>query len=106
MSTEELKLIIDAIRQLGAEGKSAFVWWLVVDKVVPTLGWLLTWGSLLLVVMRIVKTVWGTHDYARSDLEMARDLVRRVWLYGTPVGESAQVRAVYAALKNLVPEKE
>lgn len=29
---EELKLILEAVAQLGAQGKEAFIWWLVLEK--------------------------------------------------------------------------
>lgn len=29
---EELKVIVNLIQQLGVEGKTAFIWWLVMDK--------------------------------------------------------------------------
>lgn len=31
---EELKLILEAVKTLGTEGKDAFIWWLVVEKIV------------------------------------------------------------------------
>ena len=34
---EELKLILEAVANLGASGKEAFIWWLVFDKFLPGL---------------------------------------------------------------------
>jgi hypothetical protein len=31
MSTEELKMIMDALSSLGANGKEAFIWWMIVS---------------------------------------------------------------------------
>lgn len=32
MNIEEIKLITEAVTSLGAQGKEAFIWWLVMDK--------------------------------------------------------------------------
>lgn len=31
MNTEELKMIMDALSSLGANGKEAFIWWMVIS---------------------------------------------------------------------------
>lgn len=47
MNPEELRMIADTITSLGVAGKTAFIWWLVVDKALPVIGWLATLGTLL-----------------------------------------------------------
>lgn len=32
MDEKELTMVIEAVKQLGESGESAFVWWLVMDK--------------------------------------------------------------------------
>lgn len=39
---EEIKAITDLLMGIGAEAKSAFIWWLVFDKLLPILTWLIT----------------------------------------------------------------
>ena len=39
MDMDELKLIADTIQHLGDNGTTAFVWWLVLDKLVPATLW-------------------------------------------------------------------
>ena len=39
---EEIKAITDLLTGIGAEAKSAFIWWLVFDKLLPILTWLIT----------------------------------------------------------------
>lgn len=39
MDIDQLKLILETVTSLGAEGKSAFIWWLVLDKGIPALIW-------------------------------------------------------------------
>ena len=39
---EEIKAITDLLMGIGAEAKSAFIWWLVFDKLLPVLTWLTT----------------------------------------------------------------
>jgi hypothetical protein len=35
---EELKLIMQTLMGLGETAKEGFIWWLVIDKLIPTLG--------------------------------------------------------------------
>lgn len=39
MNIEEIKLITDTITTLGVQGKEAFIWWLLLNKVLPFTGW-------------------------------------------------------------------
>lgn len=39
MDIDQLKLILETVTSLGAEGKSAFIWWLVLDKGIQALIW-------------------------------------------------------------------
>ncbi len=39
MNMEELKLVTDTIQQLGEHGTTAFIWWIVFDKLVPAVLW-------------------------------------------------------------------
>lgn len=39
MNMEELKLIADTITSLGAQGKEAFIWWVVLETIPPFLLW-------------------------------------------------------------------
>lgn len=39
---EEIKAITDLLMGIGAEAKSAFIWWLIFDKLLPILTWLIT----------------------------------------------------------------
>ena len=57
MNADELKLITDTIQALGQNGQVAFVWWLVMDKLLPVLGWLATlWGILRYLVTPLTLT--------------------------------------------------
>ena len=42
MKTEELQMILNALQSVGDGAKDAFIWWLVMDKGLPVVGWLLT----------------------------------------------------------------
>lgn len=39
MNMEELKLIADTITSLGAQGKEAFIWWVVLETIPSFLLW-------------------------------------------------------------------
>ena len=47
MNTDQLKMILDTLQTMGVAGHDAFIWWLVMDKGLPVLGWLLTFSGLV-----------------------------------------------------------
>lgn len=55
MSTEQLKMLLEAMQSLGAGGKDAFIWWLVMDKGLPFLGWLMTLGAIVFVARFVIR---------------------------------------------------
>jgi hypothetical protein len=36
---EELKLILQTLATMGESAKTGFIWWLVIDRLIPTLTW-------------------------------------------------------------------
>lgn len=69
--TEELKIIMDALTQLGAHGKEAFVWWLIVKYVLhyATIGFFIATAGF--VITRIVKAIRTHQDECRLVAELA-----------------------------------
>jgi len=63
---EQLKMVIELIQQLGVQGKEAFIWWLVLDKVLPVLAWLLTLVTVGFTVIKVIRMVSGEEDRLRS----------------------------------------
>lgn len=55
MDTEQLKMILDVLRTASEAGQSAFVWWLVLDKVLPVVAWLITFAGLLWLAHRVIQ---------------------------------------------------
>ena len=50
MDIEQLKLVLDLLRDLGSNGQTAVIWWLVLDNVMPIIGLLsglgmVVWGA-------------------------------------------------------------
>jgi hypothetical protein len=66
MEIEQLKMVIELIQQLGVQGKEAFIWWLVLDKVLPVLGWLLTLVAFGYTALKIIGLVSGKEAQLRS----------------------------------------
>ena len=61
MSTEQLQMILNAMQGLGLEGKEAFIWWLVLDKGLPVVGWLSGLGLIGWCVLQVVsKSLYAT----------------------------------------------
>ena len=65
MSTEQLQMILNTLQGLGADGKSALIWWMVLDKALPVLGWLLTFCGLLWLGLKIINAVSATSHMAK-----------------------------------------
>lgn len=94
MTTEELKMVLEALTALGAEGKSAFMLWVLADKIAPILGWLGTVGGLGWVALRMTRTlVTKPIEDPRTPAERMSDEVRHFWLYQCPSNSELQVRA-------------
>lgn len=79
MYIDEIQVVMDAISTLGEAGKFAFIWWLIADKVLPVIGWLLALGVFAGGGLRIVRQV--LEDRRRVDsneltLRTLRDLLR------------------------------
>lgn len=39
MDIEQVKLIVDLIKDLGVQGKEGLIWWLVIKEVLPLVAW-------------------------------------------------------------------
>jgi len=55
MNTEQLQMVINAIQTLGIEGKSAFIWWLVLDKLTPVVVTSIVVGAGTVIALRTLK---------------------------------------------------
>lgn len=66
MNIEELKLVLETIATLGAQGKEAFIWWAVLDTIPAFILWSLFIGVLYAVV--------GAVKYANSEVEFLTNL--------------------------------
>lgn len=73
MNTEQLQIIVNAIQQLGEDGKVAFIWWLVLDNLPGVLGWMCTLVTIYFIVRHIVLAQAASNEIAevcrRLDME-------------------------------------
>jgi hypothetical protein len=60
MTTEQLKLILDAFATLTATGKEAFVWWLFADRVLGSLTVIICISIVAYVALRILTRAIGS----------------------------------------------
>jgi hypothetical protein len=51
---EQLKLILETLATMGESGKDAFIWWLVLDKVLPVFGWIVTFSGFIFIALRVI----------------------------------------------------
>lgn len=63
---EELKLIMQTLSGLGETAKEGFIWWLVVDKLIPSVLWTTLWGAFIGLGFCWVKRVTNN---ARAEIE-------------------------------------
>ena len=54
MDIEQLKLVLSTLLQLGEGSKEVAIWWLMLDKVLPVVVWLLILGAVVYLVLRII----------------------------------------------------
>lgn len=59
MDIEQLKLVVEAISQLGIQGKEAFIWWLLFDKMLPVICWLTTLVFVGVCIFKLVRLLHG-----------------------------------------------
>lgn len=67
---QELQMILNTLAQIGEAGKEAFIWWLIMDKGLPFLGWIIT---LLLITKGVIVTI-RSFTYEKTVQEL-RDLM-------------------------------
>lgn len=72
MNADELTILMDTLRELGGDGKAAFIWWLVFDKLLPVVGWVL---SLVIIAFAIVRPLMGLYN-SENYLRSLRDRLR------------------------------
>lgn len=66
MNTEELTILMDTLRSLGADGKTAFIWWLVFDKLIPAIGWVIAVCVMTFGLGRPAMSVFRCENYLRD----------------------------------------
>lgn len=62
MNQAELDAIVKTIITLGSQGKEAFIWWLVFDKVLPILQHLLMFGLAAYVIIRVARMIHSSSE--------------------------------------------
>ena len=88
MNTEQLKMIIDALQSMGAQGKDAFIWWLVLDKLPSFFSVIALFCTFIVIARMTFSHLRRTEEQtieARvlSEAERAAEAIRRAWLYGS-----------------------
>lgn len=96
MDTEQLRMILDTLATMGAEGKSAFVWWLVIDNATPVV----VVSIIAATVAYVARLVHKANNDSQSMLELG-DLLG-ISLYGNRAALMSTIRAAVAAQRNRV----
>lgn len=74
MDMEQFKMVLEAVQQLGIQGKEAFIWWLVFEKALPVIGWLLTLPCLMALIYWLIKSIRLSNEDTQR-LQQLRDVL-------------------------------
>lgn len=74
MDIEELKLILDTVRDVSGDIQVFAIWWLVLKEVLPIVGLLATLGIILRIV-RVTLSAFMSGDLNDGTLREIRDLL-------------------------------
>lgn len=96
---KELELILAAVANLGAAGKEAFIWWLVIDKVVTGAMILVAALAVPYMLLRFMRHV-SARNAALTAIGKEVGVDFWYWAEGTPHNHSADdvVKAVKSKL--------
>lgn len=72
-------MILNALQGMGAAGKDAFVWWLVFDKGLPVLGWLVTFAGLCWLALKVTSVISAATYMAKLRDEMGIGTPGPLW---------------------------
>lgn len=93
MDIEQLKLVMDTLAQMGAQGKEAFIWWLIFDKALVPLVCLLiapmvVWGLIKFLgttgheqKLRTIRDAMGIGTYGWFMEHEFREIMQRINRY-------------------------
>lgn len=74
MTIEEMKMLVDMISTLGMQGKEAFIWWVVLDKIPPFIIWILSLATVCFIANKLYKTALESTQ-AHQDLRNVATLL-------------------------------
>jgi hypothetical protein len=75
---EELKLIMQTLMGLGETAKEGFIWWLVIDKLIPTLGVIVCVGGVVGVLAYVARRAfayWFAESRAIATIREIRSIL-------------------------------
>ena len=101
MNIEEIKLITDMLTTIGATGKEAFIWFLVMKYGISAALWLVLFPTTMYTLYKIARMING-YESSETRLQTLRDLVLP-GRYSGPVYPS-EYNAVIAEINRLKSE--
>lgn len=100
MNDAQLQMILTALQSLGAESKTAFIWWLAMDKLVPVFGWLATFSGMLWIGVKVIGAITATSYMARLRDDLGIGNPGPLW-----VSEAKEVMAQVRKLRDQAKAK-
>lgn len=74
MDIEQLKLVIETVKSVSGDAQSVAIWWLILDKLVPVVAWLLVGLGIYSAVNKLINAVKDDSDNERRIKEL-RDIL-------------------------------
>lgn len=102
MTTDEIRMVLDALRQLSGDASNAALWWLVAHYGAEVAGSLIVAGTLIglgAVLLRVVRAVIGMNEWAEFGRETARALGGRGTEYSYREDKQKITAAILAAAR-------
>lgn len=81
---EELKLIMQTLAGLGETAKEGFIWWLVIDKLVPTFLLAAFGGGVVGVAGYVARRAFDVHRESQEALSAIRTIRGILGIYSYP----------------------
>lgn len=112
MNTEELKMIVDMLSSLGANGKEAFIWWLVAQYGLSFINDVAFFACFAFAVVKVAIVVSKYYENARHGSGVAMnaeeelfEAARRLWLYHESQTTQGLAFKIYGMLEEARKER-
>jgi hypothetical protein len=98
MQIEQLKLILDTLSKMGEAGQDAFIWYMILDKALPMVTWLITFAAIIWLANRGLRAVLSACESDKFAKELRRLLLPETYGEMTPHERSRILKIVSTSI--------